>query len=201
MEYNANEKQALEMMSRTDFKNLSKNDVMSIVSKISELRPDVAKEIIAQFPEFVNLIQISMKEYKEVLGDIISSDDESIKQVYATANKDQETSISSRNKFYDFAEKIHTDISKCLDDPNLSSKEREEMLSHEIEILRLVSEKDMEIRNHETEIVKMVDKKDLEKRQFNSNLVKFAVMVLITSLYIAGVVLRENINIKIPEKK
>ena len=38
MEYTADEKQALDMMRRTDFKNLSKNDVLSIASKLSELR-------------------------------------------------------------------------------------------------------------------------------------------------------------------
>lgn len=76
------------MMKRTDFKNLSKNDVLSIASKLGELRPDVAKEVIAQFPEFSRLIQSSMEEYKDILGNIISSDDESLKQVYAVADKD-----------------------------------------------------------------------------------------------------------------
>jgi hypothetical protein len=65
MEYTPIEQQALDMMRRTDFKNLSQNDVLSIASKLSELRPDVAKEVIAQFPEFSKLIQSSMSEYTE----------------------------------------------------------------------------------------------------------------------------------------
>lgn len=96
MEYTPIEKQALDMMKRTDFKNLSKTDVLSIASKLSELRPDVAKEVIAQFPEFVKLIQSSMSEYKDILGNIISSDDESIKQVYATADLETERLILRR---------------------------------------------------------------------------------------------------------
>ena len=39
MEYTPIEKDVLSMMQRTDFKNLSKNDVVSFASKLGELRP------------------------------------------------------------------------------------------------------------------------------------------------------------------
>lgn len=39
IEYTPIEKDVLSMMQRTDFKNLSKNDVISFVSKLGELRP------------------------------------------------------------------------------------------------------------------------------------------------------------------
>ena len=201
IEYTEIEKQALNMMQRTDFKNLSKNDVLSITSKLSELRPDVAKEIIAQFPEFVKLIQASMVEYKNILENIISSDNESIKQVYAIADKDMDTSADSRKQFYDFAEKIHADLSKCLDNPNLTVEERKNILTQEMEILKAVNEKDSEIRTHETEIVKMVDKKDSEKRQFNWSVIKIASTVLVVGLGITASILGGNINLKLPPKK
>lgn len=57
MEYTLIEQRTLDTMKRTDFKNLSKNDVLSIAFKLGELRPDVAKEVIAQFPELAKLIQ------------------------------------------------------------------------------------------------------------------------------------------------
>ena len=41
-----------------------------------------------------------MSEYKDILGNIISSDDESIKQVYATADKELDISADSRKQFY-----------------------------------------------------------------------------------------------------
>ena len=44
MEYTPIEKNVLSMMQRTDFKNLSKNDVISFASKLGGLRPEVAKE-------------------------------------------------------------------------------------------------------------------------------------------------------------
>lgn len=200
MEYTPIEKQALDMMKRTDFKNLSKTDVLSIASKLSELRPDVAKEVIAQFPEFAKLIQSSMEEYKDILGNIISSDDESIKQVYAIADKDMDTSADSRKQFYDFAGKVHADLSKCLDNPDLTAEERKDILAQEMEILKAVSEKDTEIRTHETETVKMIDKKDSEKRQFNWGVIKVASTVLVVGLGVAASALVGNFNLKLPKK-
>lgn len=199
-EYTAIEKQSLDMMRRTNFKNLSKNDVLSIASKLGELRPDVAKEVIAQFPEFAKLIQSSMEEYKEILGNIVSSDDESIKQAYAIADKDMDTSADSRKQFYDFAGKVHADLSKCLDNPDLTAEERKDVLSQEMEILKAVSEKDSEIRTHETETVKMVDKKDSEKRQFHWGVIKVASTVLVVGLGIAASALGGNFNLKLPKK-
>ena len=199
-EYTAVEKQALDMMRRTDFKNLSKNDVLSIASKLGELRPDVAKEVIAQFPEFAKMIQSSMEEYKDILENIVSSDNESIKQVYAIADKDMDTAADSRKQFYDFAGKVHADLSKCLDNPNLTAEERKDILSQEIEILKVVGEKDSEIRIHETETVKMVDKKDSEKRQFNWGVIKVASTVLVVGLGIAASALGGNFNLKLPKK-
>ena len=63
MEYTPMEKDVLAMMQRTDFKNISKGDVISFASKIGKLRPEVAKEVLAQFPEFVELMKSSLTEY------------------------------------------------------------------------------------------------------------------------------------------
>ena len=66
MEYTPIERDVLSIMQRTDFRNLSKNDVISFASKIGELRPDVAKELLAQYPEFVKLMKsISIVILKE----------------------------------------------------------------------------------------------------------------------------------------
>lgn len=102
-----------------------------------------------------------MEAYKDILGNIISSDAESIKQVYAMADKDMDTSADSRKQFYDFAGKVHADLSKCLDNSDLTAEEYKDVLVREMEILKAVGKKDIEIHTHET--VKMVDEKDSEK--------------------------------------
>lgn len=82
MEYNDIEKQTLDMLQRTDFKNLSKNEIVGFVSKLSEMRPEVAKDIIAQFPELTSFMKSTLVEYKEMLEGVIKSDDTSIENYY-----------------------------------------------------------------------------------------------------------------------
>ena len=182
MQYTDIEKQTLDMLQRTDFKNISKNEVVSIFSQLSQLRPEVATEVLAQFPEFVKLVQSSMSEYKEMLSNIIASDDESLKQVFSVADKDLDNAAKSRQQFYDMAGKVHADLSKCLDNPNLTPEERKDILAQEIEIL------------------KAVDEKDSEKRQFNWGAIKVASTVLVIGLGIGASILGGNVNIKLPKK-
>lgn len=39
---------------------------------IGELRPEVVKEVLAQFPEFVGLMKSSLNEYKGMLDTIVT---------------------------------------------------------------------------------------------------------------------------------
>ena len=57
MEYNALEKQTLDILGRTDFKAIKKDETVSITSMLSNMRPEVAKEAIKQFPELANLLK------------------------------------------------------------------------------------------------------------------------------------------------
>ena len=66
MQYTDMEKQVLSLMERTDFKNLSKSDIISYASKLNELRPEVASQVLAQFPELAGLIKSSLSEYKDI---------------------------------------------------------------------------------------------------------------------------------------
>ena len=49
MEYTPMEKDVLDMMQRTDFKNISKGDVISFSSKIGEIRPEWLKKCLHSF--------------------------------------------------------------------------------------------------------------------------------------------------------
>ena len=112
MEYTNNEKHVLSLMDRTDFKNLSKIDILSYASKLNELRPEVAQQVLAQFPELAKLIQATMVEYQGILEKIVASDDESTKQVYAILNKEIDAASESRREFIEYADKVRADLSK-----------------------------------------------------------------------------------------
>lgn len=200
MEYTPVEKDVLSLMQRTDFKNLSKNDVISFASKLGELRPEVAKEVLAQFPEFVGLMKSTLTEYKGMLDSIVESDDESIKEYYAVANKEMDSAADSRKQFYDFVKQVQADCSKLLDNPNLSPEMIMEILNRESELVKMANEKDSEIREQEKEIEDKVNKKDTEKREFNWKLVGGISMAVLTVAGISASVLGGKFDFKLPKK-
>lgn len=138
MNYTLAEKRVLSMMKRTNFKNISKNEIVSIASDLSKLRPDVAKEIIAQFPEFATLTRDTMIEYKNIIERVIESDDASL------------------NRFYDMANQVLDDCRKMLEKPDITADEYNKIFDREMEILRLVAAKDTEKRKFNEKLTQVV---------------------------------------------
>lgn len=200
MEYTSDEKQILSLMERTDFRNLSKNDVLSYASKLNELRPEVAKEVIAQFPELAKLIQSTMAEYKDILEKIIASDDKSMNQVYDILSKEIDSASDSRREFIEYADKVRDDLSKCLDNPNLSPEQQKDIIDRQMEIFHAVDNKDTEIRKQEMEAARMADKKDTEKKEFNWKVLATASLVVLTVVGIGTAALGGKFDFKLPKK-
>ena len=183
MEYTDLERQVLSLMERIDFKNLSRNDVISYASKLNELRPEVATQVLEQFPELAKLIQSLMVEYKDILENIVASDDASTNQVYKILNKELEGADESRKQYIEFADKVRSDLSKCLDN------------------LDLTQEQQKEIREQEMETAGMADRKDSEKKAFNWKVLGSASVVILTAVGIGTSALGGNFNIKLPKPK
>ena len=201
MEYTDNERVVLDLIERTDFRNLSKNDFMSYASKLNELRPEVATQVIAQYPELANLIKTALPEYKSMLDAVITSDDSSVNQVYGILSKELDHASDSRAEYIGFAEKVRADCSKCLENPDMSHEQRCEILDREMEILRMVGKKDTEIRAEEQGAVQIADKKDSEKRMFNWKLIATASTVVLAAVGVGTAMLGGKFDIKLPVKK
>ena len=200
MEYNALEKQTLDILGRTDFKAIKKDETVSITSMLSNMRPEVAKEAIKQFPELANLLKSSLSECKEMLSKIVESDDDSVQHVYGSADKAMDDATLGRTEFMAFAEKVRDDYSKCLDNENLTLKEKSEILKGEMEILKMMDSKEKEVRAQQERILSTVDNKDSEKRQFNWKLVGAASMALVTVIGVGAAALGGKVDFKLPKK-
>ncbi|MEG1875309.1 MAG: hypothetical protein RR185_07030 [Angelakisella sp.] len=197
MDYTNNEKQVVSLMDRTDFKNLSEIDILSYISKLNELRSEVAQQVLAPFSELAKLIQATLVEYQGILEKIVASDDESTNQVYAILNKEIDVASESRREFIEYADKVRADLSKCLDNPNLTQEQMKNIFDCEMEIFHVVAKKDTEIREQEIESACMADKKDTEKKEFNWKVIGAASFVLITAVGIGAVALGGKFDISL----
>jgi len=175
--------------------------LFSYASKLNELRPEVATQVITQFPELAKLINSALREYKGILDEVISSDDASLSQVYEIINKDMDHAAASRSEYIEFAERVRLDCSKCLDNPDLTPEQQKEILDREIEILQMVDKKETESRKQEQDDVRIADKKDSEKRMFNWKVIGTASLLVLTTVGLGTAVLGGKFDIKLPIKK
>ena len=91
-------------------------------------------------------------------------------------------------------------MSKCLENPNLTLAEQKEIREQEMEILRMINQKDAEMREKEMDIVSKVDEKDTQKRLFNWKTIGAASAVVIMAVGIGVSALGGNFDIKLPKK-
>ena len=78
------EKRALELMQKDNFRGISKDNVMQLVSILDKVDPEVAKAIIAQMPEVVKGVVENEKAYASVLTKGIESCDTSTSSCFQT---------------------------------------------------------------------------------------------------------------------
>lgn len=200
MDYTPAEQNVLSLMDRTDFKNLSKNDVVGFASKLAELRPEVAREVLAQYPEYVKLMQSTIIEYKNMLDAIVKSDDESLEAYYGVANRELDSATDSRKQYYDLIKQVQSDYSRCLNNPNLPPETVMEILNKETELVKMADAKDTEIRGQEAVIEASVNKKDAEKRGLNWKFLGTVSLALVSVVGISAGILGGKFDFKLPNK-
>ena len=83
----------------------------------------------------------------------------------------------------------------------MSPEERADLLDREIELLRMIDQKDTEIRAQEQEAVQIANEKDSEKRMFNWKALGSASAVVLAAVGVGAAVLGGKFDIKLPSKK
>ena len=199
MKYDEQDKQLLDMLNRTNFQHLSHNDLLIIKSRLSKLKPDVAKEIIEQFPQLATLLSSLSTDYKEEMKAVSASNDHSMNRVYDIFATEQDTAANSRRQYYDLVNDIRLDCSKQLEQPGLTPEENQAVLNTEVEILRMAGEKDSEIRAEEESIRKDTAQKDYENKAFYAEVLKMSGAIA----GIVGIIALTALggNVKIPKIK
>ena len=107
----ASEKRALELMSKDNFRGISKNNVMQLVSILDKVNPEVAKAIIAQVPDIVRGVVDNEKAYVGALEKGIEScdvstafcmhtEDEIVKSLQEQIDK-EDTTFEQKQFYYE----------------------------------------------------------------------------------------------------
>lgn len=201
MDYSDEERQILNELERTNFKNISKQEILSFASKIGQLRPEVAKEAIKQFPEFSNMVCSIFKESIPYLKQITDSDDKSVEFVYKIILEQQKMLAQENSEYYKLVNNVQKDISKCLDAPDLTQETRDKLIDSELKIVQEASKREEEQRKAENKIVDKTIEKDSEHKAYNWNKLSALGSVVLIGIGLSAAMLSDGkFEIKLPSR-
>lgn len=120
------EKQVLKKLNISDFRHLKKDQVISMVTMLDKMDPEVAKKALEQFPEFASTMRHIFSEYKQSMDNIMKQNAEEIKI------------------YYDACNEIIDACKKELEKEDLSFEERNSIIQQMIIVANMISDKNSE---------------------------------------------------------
>lgn len=120
------EQQVLQQLDIPDFRHMSKDKVMTFVSMLSNMEPEVAEKAIEQFPQFTKMALEALEDYKHVLDQAL----------------DQNSANTKR--CYDIYNDILSTLRSCVSQENIPFEQKKYYFEKMKEIAQMASEKDSE---------------------------------------------------------
>lgn len=132
------EQQVLNKLDIPDFRHLSKEKIMTFFSMLSNMDPEVAKKAIEQFPAYADAVKEVVSEYMAFFSKALNDNTESVRA------------------YYSICDTILAQLSKMLEQDELSFEEKSYIIEKMVEIESRVYEKDTENKKHRLQIYAFV---------------------------------------------
>lgn len=126
MKYTMTEKKVLKKLGIPDFKHMTKDKVVKFASMLPNMDPEIAKACIAQFPEFKELATSIVIEYKQMVVEAIKSNEK------------------SQEAYYNACNNIIDALQRELENPEITSEDRDRIEDKMIVVAGMIGEKDSE---------------------------------------------------------
>jgi len=117
------EQKVLKKLGIDNFRQMTKEKVVSFVSMIPQMDPEVAKKAIEQFPEYAQMALEMVKTYK------------------STIDKMLEANSKDTQSFYDACNSILESLQQQLSRDNISREERDNLNEKMLIVAQMISEK------------------------------------------------------------
>lgn len=120
------EQHVLDKLGISDFRHMTKDKAITMVSLLDKMDPEVAKIAMAQFPDFANTMKDMFAQYKLMIDGSLASNNESV------------------NSYYKTCDDINTSCQKLLERDNRSSIEKQYIIDCMIKVANMKDRKDTE---------------------------------------------------------
>ncbi|MBW3080149.1 hypothetical protein [Bifidobacterium saguinibicoloris] len=121
-----NEQQVLKKLGIPDFRHMTKEKAITLVSMLDRVDPRVAMEALKQFPALAGMLVDEAKEYREIIFRAFDSNDQSNKAAMDTINK------------------VIDVLSGRLDKDDLTDEERLRLTQQIVDLAKMAADKDSE---------------------------------------------------------
>lgn len=120
------EQKVLKKLGIDNFRHLTKDKVITMVSMLDKMDPEVAKKALEQFPEFASTAKEMLSDYKEFLDKGLESNKDSVENYYSACNS------------------IIVSLQNQLDNEELSFEEKKFIIDKMLDVSQMMGHKDTE---------------------------------------------------------
>lgn len=131
------ESEVLKKLDIQNFRSIPKDKIISFATMLPNMKPEVAKKALEQFPEFAKMSLEILKDYKDIMNNTID------------ANSD------SSKKCFDIYNEVVNALKSCLEKDDLPFEEKKYYIEKMIEISRMAESKDTENKEFNFNIAKL----------------------------------------------
>lgn len=176
-----------------------KHTEIGLSSILNELSPETIEMLSAHFPDYFKALQSGNNDIKSILEKAIASDDKSTENVYDILKKELERNDNIRQEEFDSANKVLDAYNKMLDNPNLTSDERQKIRSEMLELLQMIHQNNTEARNQSANFATMAYDKDSETKGFDWKSLAVGCLAIVAATWVGAAVLGGKIDLKLPK--
>jgi len=129
MKYPLSEQKVLEKLNISDFNQITKENIKPFTKMYQQMDPDVATKALEQLPNFVNIINESLKIHKETIDNILVNNRDNMKS------------------FNDLCEQLMTSLQNELNNDYITFEQKQFIMTQMGNLINIVDQKDSENKN------------------------------------------------------
>lgn len=130
------EKDLLKLLDIPSFRHMSKDKLVSFVSALPEIDPEVAKKALEQFPDFASAMVEITGRYKEIIDKCLEGSDADTATLLAACSA------------------INESIQRELEKNGLTFEERERLIDKSIQVVQMMRETDADNKRFRAHVIR-----------------------------------------------
>lgn len=160
--------------------------IPNIVSGLNELDPDVAKNLVAQYPVFAGVLKEAVVQYANMINTIVSGNDKSMEKFYKILEMECGGTDNARKYLFELSYKAMEIYKSITSNPNAPESLVLEAASKQLEVLKIFAEFEKMEQEKDKDIRDGAARKETENKNWLMETLKFGGTAVLSIACTAG---------------